>query len=127
MKSSAEMNGSRSCVAISNARAVNTAVMLAIQRTGVRLRFQARADAAITNALSTPAVTEAGKTLKRRVSSQSMGARIKPAVTAYAALAKRAAGRDPRRPYQPHSRVGKRKRHDCHFGNEPDSATARSR
>src|SRR5271157_5929393 len=88
MMSSAEMNGSRSCVAISNARAVNTAVRLAIQRTGARLRFHARDDAPATNAISTPAVTQAGNTLKRRVSSHSMGARIRPEVAAYAALAK---------------------------------------
>jgi hypothetical protein len=88
MMRSAETKGARSCVAIINARAVKTAVTLATQRTGARLRFQARADAPATNAVSTPAVTEAGNTLKRSVSSQSMGARIKPEVTAYAALAK---------------------------------------
>ena len=92
------MNGARSCAAIINARAVNAAAMLAIQTTGARLRFHARADAPATNAISTPAVAEAGNTLKRSVSSQSMGARIKAEVTAYAALAKGVFARNPSRP-----------------------------
>src|ERR1019366_8181129 len=88
MTRSAKMKGARSCVAIINARAVKIAVTLATQTTGARLRFHARADAAATNAASTPAVTEARNTLKRSVSSQSMGARIKAEVTAHAVLAK---------------------------------------
>ena len=82
MRRSAEMKGTRSCVAISNAMVVRTAATLATQTIDVRLRFQARAYAVTTNAPSTPAVAEVGKTSNRRVSSQSMGARIKAAVVA---------------------------------------------
>ena len=82
MRRSAEMKGTRSCVAINNARVVRTAATLATQTIDVRLRFHARAYAATANAPRTPAVAEVGKTSNRRVSSQSMGARIKAAVMA---------------------------------------------
>src|SRR5208282_850092 len=79
---STKMKGTRSSVAISNARAVNTAATLATQRIDTRLRFQASAYAVATNTPSTAAVAQLGKTLNRRVSSQSMGAMIKAAVVA---------------------------------------------
>src|ERR1035438_3544461 len=123
---SAARYGTRSCDTISNASAVNAAALWAAQTTGARLRFQAKANAATTNALSNPAVAEADKIWKRSVSSPSMGARISAAVTAYAVLAKRAP-------------AGTRVAHTNHvpayasastttanLGNDPDSATARS-
>ena len=76
------MKGVTSCVAIDKARATTAAVTLATQKTDARLRFHARAEAAQTNAPSTPAVTAAGNTLKRSVSSHSIGARIKAEVQA---------------------------------------------
>src|ERR1017187_1311866 len=82
MRRSAEMKGTRSCVAINNARVVMTAAALATQTTDARQRFQARAYAVTTNAPRTPAVAQVGKTSNRKVSSQSMGARIKAAVVA---------------------------------------------
>src|SRR5208283_3143394 len=82
MKSSAEMKGTRSYVAIHNVRMVRTAATLATQTTDARSRFQARAYAATTNTSRTPAVAEVGNTPNRRVSSQSIGTRIKQAVVA---------------------------------------------
>src|SRR5208337_5349841 len=82
MRRSAEMKGTRSCVAINKARVVRTAETLATQTTDVRRRFHARAYAVTTNAPSTPAVAGVGNTLNPRVNSQSMGARIKAAVAA---------------------------------------------
>src|SRR5208282_5627766 len=80
MRRSAETKGTRSWVATNNASVVRTAATLATQTTDVRLRFQARAYAVITNTARMPAVAEVGKTSNRNVSSQSMGARIKAAV-----------------------------------------------
>src|ERR1035441_4607601 len=80
--SSAAMKGRSVCVAIDKARASGAAAALATQTTDARLRFHASAEAAQTNAPSTAAVAAAGNTLKRRVSSQSMGARIKADVQA---------------------------------------------
>src|ERR1035438_6083127 len=77
MMRSAEVKGTRSRVAINNAREVRTAATLTTHTTDVRVRFQARAYAETTNTLRTPAVAELGKTSNRRVSSQSMGTRIK--------------------------------------------------
>jgi len=82
MSSSAEMKGVRSRVAISNPRAVRTAATLATHTTMAKPRFQASAYAATAKTPTMPAAAEVGKTSKRKVSSQSMGARIKAAVVA---------------------------------------------
>ena len=55
---------------------------LATQKTGARSRLQASAEAAITNAARMAAVAGGGNTLKFKVSSQSMGARIRADVPA---------------------------------------------
>ncbi len=59
-----------------------SAVTLAIQNKDVRLCLRARKEAPITYAAKTVAVAEAGNTLNRSVSSQSMGARINADVAA---------------------------------------------
>ena len=82
ISSSVARKGRSSCVAMDRARAAAAAVALAIQKTGARFRFQASAVAAITNAPRMAAVACAGSTLKLRVSSQSMGARISAEVPA---------------------------------------------
>src|SRR5512147_877096 len=87
MASSAALNGTRSCVAIDRASAVMADVTPATQTTGARPRLQASAVAATTNETSTEAVTVVDSTLKTRVSSHSMGARINAAVAAYDVLA----------------------------------------
>ena len=76
------MKGANWCVAIDKAKAEPAAATLATQKTGVRFSFQASAVAAITNTPRMAAVAAAGITLKRSVSSQSMGARIRAEVPA---------------------------------------------
>src|SRR5271166_4509805 len=82
IKSSAAMKGISWRVATAKASAAADAVPLATQKTGVRSIFHASAVAAITNMLRMAAVTGGGNTLKLKVSSQSMGARIRAEVPA---------------------------------------------
>src|ERR1019366_3552058 len=82
IRSRAAMKGSRWWVAKDKARATTAAVMLATQMIGTKSRFHARAEAEITNTHRMAAVTDGGRTLNRRVSSQSMGPRINADVQA---------------------------------------------
>ena len=82
MSRSAARKGSMSWVAINRAIAAMAVARSATQTIEVRLRFHASAWAASTNPASTAAAAEGVRTLKRSVSSQSMGARIKAEVPA---------------------------------------------
>src|ERR1700722_12127292 len=87
MRRSTPRKGSMSCVAMSRAMAVMAGATAAAQTIEVRWRLHASAKAVQMKPARSVAEAEGERTLKRRVSSQSMGAKMRAEVTAYVVLA----------------------------------------
>jgi hypothetical protein len=83
------MNGAGLPVLTHSAKEVNAAKLVVSEATAARSFFQATTKASRAKATRTTAVTDAGRSLKRTVDSQSRGNTISEAVRPYAPEAKR--------------------------------------